>query len=63
MTTAEKIAAMEELWLSLQGEPDAPPPPDWHRQVLAERQSRLEHGETTLSPLEEVRERLENRYK
>ncbi len=63
MTTAEKIAVMEELWASLQGDTDAPSPPDWHGQVLAERQKRFERGETTLSPLEEVRERLGNRYK
>ncbi len=57
MTTAEKLDAMEQLWLSLQAQPDRDPP-EWHREVLAERQRRIDRGETTFSTLEEVRERL-----
>ena len=63
MTTAEKIAAMEELWASLQSDAEAAPGPEWHAKVLAERQKRIDNGETTFSSLEELRERLENRHK
>ena len=63
MTTAEKIAAMEELWASLQSDADAAPAPEWHAKVLAERQKRIDNGETTFSSLQELRERLENRHK
>lgn len=62
MTAAEKISAMEELWTSLQGDANASPP-DWHGQILAERQKRIDCGEATFCPLDEVRERLETRYK
>ena len=60
MSAAEKIAAMEELWTSLQHDSDAAPPPEWHAQVLAERQARIDKGETSFSTLEEVRARVEN---
>lgn len=58
MTTAEKLAAMEQLWTSLQLEPDHAPP-EWHRKVLAERQRRIDSGEATFATLAEVRERIE----
>ena len=63
MTTGEKIAAMEQLWASLQTEADAAPPPEWHGQVLAERQKRIDKGEVSFSTLDEVRERFGNRFK
>lgn len=63
MTAAEKIAAMEELWASLQSDSDAASAPEWHATVLAERQKRIDNGETTFSSLQELRERVENRQK
>lgn len=63
MTTAEKIAAMEELWTALQSDFESVSSPEWHGEVLSERHSRIESGETSFSTLEEVRERLESRYK
>lgn len=59
MTTAEKLDAMEQLWTSLQLQHDAPTPPQWHGQVLAERQRRIDEGEATFSSLDDVRRRLE----
>ncbi|HND51276.1 MAG TPA: addiction module protein [Pirellulaceae bacterium] len=61
MTIAERIAAMEELWASLQRDADEIAPPDWHGRVLAERQKRIANGQISFSSLEEVRARLENR--
>lgn len=61
MSTAEKLDAMEQLWASLQTQPDSISPPEWHAQVLAERRKRIENNETSFSSLDEVRERLENR--
>ena len=60
MTTAEKLAAMEQLWASLQVQEDFSPP-QWHRQILEERQKRIDRGEVSFSTLEKVRERLSNR--
>ncbi len=60
MTTTDKLAAMEELWTSLQQDADAAPPPEWHARVLAERQKKIDNGETSFSTIDEVRSRLEN---
>jgi hypothetical protein len=60
MTTAEKLEAMEQLWVSLQTSEDFTPP-EWHREILAERQKRIDRGETTFSTVSEVRDRLKNR--
>lgn len=57
MTTAEKLAAMEQLWASLQTDPDHSPP-EWHQQVLAERKRKIENGEATFSSIDEVHERI-----
>ncbi|MCA8992958.1 MAG: addiction module protein [Planctomycetaceae bacterium] len=61
MSTAEKLDAMEQLWLSLQAEGGDVVPPDWHQEVLAERQKRIDKGETSFSSLNDVRKRLDRR--
>ena len=58
MSTAEKLDAMEQLWASLQTQSDHAPP-DWHGQILAERQQRIDRGEVSFSTLDEVRQRIE----
>lgn len=55
MTTAQKLEAMEQLWASLQLQPDHEMP-EWHREVLAERQRRIDSGEATFSTLDERRD-------
>lgn len=60
MTTAQKLEAMEQLWVSLQTAEDFAPP-EWHRTILSERQKRIDRGETTFSTVAEVGERLRNR--
>lgn len=57
MTTAQKLAAMEQLWNSLQTQQDFSPP-TWHRDILAERRKRIDRGDVKFSTLDEVRERL-----
>ncbi|MDA7503597.1 addiction module protein [Planctomicrobium sp.] len=57
MTTAEKLSAMEQLWASLQTQPDHAPPA-WHQKVLVERQRRIDSGEATFSTLDEVQDRI-----
>lgn len=57
MTTAEKLDAMEQLWSSLQTQKDVPPL-EWHRQILEERQKRIDSGDSKFSTLDEVRARL-----
>jgi len=60
MSVSQKLVAMERLWDSLREVPENLVCPDWHREVLKERERRLESGEATVSSLEDVRKRLEN---
>ncbi len=44
MTVEEKLRAMEDIWRSLSKHEDQVPVPDWHKQVLDERQPRKLSG-------------------
>jgi hypothetical protein len=58
MTIGDKLAIMELLWDDLSRTPDDMPSPAWHAEVLAERERRIEKGETHFSDLADVEERL-----
>ena len=60
MTVADKLNAMERLWEPLRDTPDNVPSPDWHLEILEERERRLANGQATASSLQDVRNRLEN---
>ncbi len=51
MSTAEKLAAMEELWASLQQDPQSTALPEWHAGVLTQRQSLIDARTTSFSTL------------
>jgi hypothetical protein len=44
MTTAEKLDVMEALWKDLSRDESNLPSPDWHRDVLKEREARRQAG-------------------
>lgn len=46
MSLHEKLAAMELLWEDLSRTPGAIESPDWHKDVLDERQQRIAEGKT-----------------
>jgi len=58
MTTADKLSLMELLWDDLCRTPENVPSPAWHGEVLAERERRLQNGQTQFSNLAEVEDRL-----
>jgi hypothetical protein len=58
MTTADKLAVMELIWNDLSRTPEDMPSPDWHAEVLAEREKRIQAGQTHFSDFAEVEERL-----
>lgn len=58
MTTADKLAVMELLWDDLSRTAENAASPAWHAEVLAERERRIENGETHFSDFAEVEERL-----
>ena len=45
MTVEEKLRAMEAIWRSLSTREEQVPVPDWHKQVLDERQRQIDAGE------------------
>ena len=58
MTVAEKLDLMEILWDDLSRNPGDIPSPDWHGEVLAERERLIEAGETKFLSLDEFRKNL-----
>lgn len=62
MTIQEKLAAMESLWEDLSRSPEAIEAPQWHKDVLDQRQQRIADGTAQFEDLEkakaEIRERV-----
>ena len=61
MTVEEKLRAMEAIWRSLSTREEQVPMPDWHKQVLDERQRQIDAGEARFVSLEEMKERVRKR--
>jgi hypothetical protein len=59
MTVPEKLAAMEAIWDSLQAKQEDFDLPEWHKQVLKERQHPGEIGEGGLSDWENAKHGLQ----
>ncbi len=55
MTVAEKLQAMETLWADLCRTPDALDSPDWHREILEEREQRIATGQAGLTDWEQAK--------
>ena len=58
MSLPDRLAAMENLWASLQGKDRKMGSPAWHRGILGERRKKLRSGKAVLYSLSEVRSRL-----
>jgi hypothetical protein len=58
MSLPDRLAAMENLWASLQAQDSVMPSPAWHRRVLSERRRRLSSGKSVLYSLAEARARF-----
>jgi Putative addiction module component len=55
MTIEEKLQTMEALWTDLCQHEEALPVHDWQKEILDERESRIEKGESTLVDWEEAK--------
>ena len=60
LSVPERLALVDCIWSSLHSNPSNVPSPDWHKELLEERVRRLESGEATVSPLADVKKRLDN---
>ena len=58
LTVSEKVRLLETVWDSLCGEAGNLESPDWHKEILAERQNRIDEGLAALSPWSEAKARL-----
>ena len=62
LTTAEKLALMERLWVDLSQQPGDVPSPAWHGDVLESRREAVRQGRTSFVAWEEARQRLLDRH-
>lgn len=62
MTTAEKIMAMEELWMELDktAEANSYTTPQWHKDILDEREIKIQNGEAEFYSIDEIKEEFNN---
>ena len=58
MTTAEKLRLMEALWRELSETEREVPSPEWHRDVLEERDRKIASGEESFMDWEVARKTL-----
>ena len=58
MDVAEKLRAIEEIWDSLCRAPDDVPSPEWHGNVLREREQRIQEGKAKFVDLAEAKRRV-----
>jgi len=61
MTVSEKLQLMETLWADLTRNPDALESPEWHRDVLEERERRIASGEARFSDWEQAKADIRKR--
>lgn len=63
LSVAEKLLLMERLWEDLSRRPSDLASPDWHGDVLTERQTAVREGRTSFVEWEAAKERLRERFK
>ncbi len=63
LTRAEKLRAMEELWEDLSRPEEEYPSPEWHGDVLREREEALQAGKDEFIPWEDAKRILRDRSK
>ena len=58
LSTAERLQAMEWLWVSLSKEQQDIESPEWHGEVLAARQAKVDSGEAQFLTVDQLKDRL-----
>lgn len=61
MTLEEKLSAMEALWDDLCQHEDDVPVPQWHKELLDERERLIERGSAQFTDWETVKKRIAER--
>lgn len=63
LSIADKLLLMERLWENLSRCPSDVPTPEWHGEILAERQAAVREGRTSFVDWEAAKDRLRERLK
>lgn len=63
MTVVEKLQVMEAIWDELSRNADDVPSPDWHRELLSEREAAIMRDEVRFEDWATAREKLEQAIK
>lgn len=58
LSKAERLQAMEWLWASLSKEQRDIESPEWHGEVLAARQAKVDSGEARFLTVDQLKDRL-----
>lgn len=58
MSVEEKIRVMEAIWDDLCRRAEAVQSPDWHGEILAEREAAIERGEDQFEDFETAKEKI-----
>jgi len=58
MTLAEKLRVMEKIWEDLRARAEGVPMPQWHKDLLDQREKRIESGEAQFVDWENARKRI-----
>ena len=61
MTLPGKLQLMEALWANLSRDPEALESPEWHGEVLEERERRIASGEASFSDWEQAKADIRKR--
>jgi putative addiction module component (TIGR02574 family) len=61
LTVSEKLQLMEALWEDLSRNADAIESPEWHREVLEDRERRIASGEVHFSDWEQAKADIRKR--
>ncbi|WP_158278598.1 addiction module protein [Rhodohalobacter mucosus] len=58
MSIPERLKAMELLWESISDHPESIDSPNWHKDILNKRESRVDSGKTSYLTLSELKSRM-----
>jgi len=63
LSLADKLLLMERLWTGLSRRAGDIPSPDWHGDILKEREAAIREGRAAFVEWDDAKQRLRERYK
>lgn len=63
MTTEEKLSALEAIWQDLSRTPESIQSPQWHAEVMREREALIRDGQSRFVDWEEAKKNISDKLK